>query len=274
MTRQFTERLTPRHHVALVISWVAMTGPSTSHAYLGRTINEKGVPTFKTISLCAALAFAILLSTANATPVVVGITNPAPINVEGVTTDLFDVAQGTIVTSSSALYPTFDARSAFGYASNSFAEQTRTIFADSPAITTDFIDFQTAQPINLGSYRLYLGEDGNGTDGRSATAFRLYASSNINDVQSDLVSSASFVGTYTATYGSPAILVTDSLNLSNVQFFRMEIDRSNLASDSGPRVIELDGFAPTPEPSSLILASCGLCALIASRGCRRRRSRI
>jgi hypothetical protein len=198
-------------------------------------------------ALLAATASAVYPNTSKAAPLVVGVV-PAPGQdihdiIEGVTTDLFDVDQGAIVTSSSALIPTFDARSALGYFNPTGIEHTRAIFSSSP-IATDFIEFQTSQPVDLGHYRLFLGEDSDGTSHRSATGFRLFASGNSGDVQSTLVSSASFSGTYTATYGSAAISISESLNLSNVQYFRMEVDRTS--GFSGPRVIELDGFVPSP----------------------------
>lgn len=204
-------------------------------------------------TLLVAMASAFYPSTANAAPLVVGVV-PAPGQdihdiIEGVKTDLFDVAQGAVVTSSSPLFTTFDARSAIGYINPSGIEQSRTIFSSS-LTTTDFIDFQTNQPIDLGHYRLFLGQDGDGSNNRSATAFRLYASSNSGDVQSHLVSLANISATYTATYGSPAISVSESLNLPSVQYFRLEIDRA--FGFSGPRVIELDGFAAANPLTTLV----------------------
>ena len=189
-------------------------------------------------------------------------------NDEGVTTDLFDVAQGTVVSSSSPLFPGFDARSTFGYDSQAI-EWSRTIFSDSPR-ATDFINFQTAQSVNLTGYKLILGED-IGTAKRSATAIRLYAGGDVNNLQ--LVSSANIEQTYLAQYGSVQIGITDTIDLQNVQFFRLELDRTHLTGFGGPRVIELDGFGTVvPEPSSWILGLAGAIA-VAVFGRNRRVSR-
>ena len=176
-------------------------------------------------------------------------------NDDGVTTDLFDVAQGAVVTNSSALFPGFIAEGTFGSNAPQAVEGFRTIFSD-VQIATDFIDFQTATPINLSSYRFILGEDGNGSGNRGAIAFRLYASSSSGDLLSQQVSGTSLASTYTANYGSPQIAITDSLSISNVRFFRMEVDR---AQSSGPRVFELDGFGVVvPEASSIAITAIAL----------------
>ena len=187
-----------------------------------------------------------------AVPVISGI----PLqNDDGVTTDLFDVSQGTIVTSSSPLFPNFTAEGTFGSTSPQAIEGFRTIFADTP-IATDFITFTAPTAVNLSSYRLILGEDGDGSGNRAAVAFRLYASSSSGDVLSHLVSGSTIGQTYTLTYGSPQIEINESINVPNVQFFRLEVDRSGT---SGPRVFELDGFGTAvPESTAFLMPSIAL----------------
>jgi hypothetical protein len=211
--------------------------------------------------------FAVAAGTANAAPIVSGI--PIPPNDEGVTTDLFDVAQGTVVTASSAVFPGFDPRSAFGYNSPTAIESSRVIFSDSPT-ATDFIEFQTVSPVNLVGYRLILGED-IGTAKRSAQAFRLYAGADSGSLQ--LVSSATIEQTYLNQYGSVSVGITDTLTLQNVQTFRLELDRTSIAGFSGPRLIELDGFGVVvPEPATWTLGMLGTGALLLHHRLKRRKA--
>ena len=191
-------------------------------------------------------------------PVIVGI----PLeNDDGVTTDLFDVAQGTIVLQSSPLFFNFTAEGTFGSTSLSAIEGHRTIFSD-VARPTDFIEFKTPTPVNLESYRFVLGEDGDGTGNRGSGAFRLFASSQQADLLSNLVSSTSIPTTFTANFGSPQIAISDTVNTPNVQYFRLEVDRIG----SGPRIFELDGFGvAVPEPAGLTLIWLALCTLTTRR---------
>jgi hypothetical protein len=206
----------------------------------------------KTFLICTMMFLAI--GPAKGTPIVTAI--PFPANEEGVTADLFDVAQGTVVTASSSLFPGFDARSALGFINASAIEPTRTIFRDVP-IAIDFIDFQTVQPIDLGQYVLTLGANtAVPGENRWAKAFRLYGSSSPDDVQTHLLSSVTLDGPYVATYGSDQLQISDIVNATNVQYFRMEIERGAVTGFNGPRVIELDGFA-VPEPSSVFLLAIG-----------------
>jgi hypothetical protein len=209
-------------------------------------------------SYLAAASFLLLI--ASSETLAVAVINGIPSQTDdGVTTDLFDVAQGTIITSSSPLLSSFTAEGTFGSTSPQAVEGFRTIFSDA-ARPVDFIEFRTPTPIDLTSYRFVLGEDGNGSGNRSATAFRLYASSNAADVLSNQISAASIAQTYTVNYGSPQIAISDSLSVPNVQFFRMEVDRTG---SSGPRIFELDGFGTVvPEPSIATIFVLSLCFYI------------
>ncbi len=206
----------------------------------------------------AILICVLSSSVASAATVIVGL--PLANNDEGVTSDLLDVAQGTIVTSSSSMFSGYDARSALGFIKPQINEPSRAIFSDNP-VAIDFIAFQTPQPINLSSYNLILGED-IGTSARSAKAIRLYASNNSGDVLSHLISNTSITQTYVNAYGSANIGISDAVNVQNVQFFRLEIERTRTAGFSGPRVIELDGFGTVvPEPPAFTLFVLGLAGL-------------
>jgi hypothetical protein len=222
----------------------------------------------KTYLVALSLSILMGLTNASAVPLITGI----PLqNDDGVTTDLFDVAQGTVVTNSSPLFSRFNAEGTFGSTAPQAIEGFRTIFADTP-ITTDFIEFMTLNSIDLTGYRFVLGEDSSGSGNRSATSFRLYASNNAGDVLSHLVSAASIAQTYTVNYGSPQIAITDSISVANVKFFRMEVDRTH---NSGPRIFELDGFGTVvPEPSSIVIATSALILLAASTGTRNRPFRL
>jgi MYXO-CTERM domain-containing protein len=76
---------------------------------------------------------------------------------------------------------------------------------------------------------------------------------------------------YLASYGYWGILVEATFAPTTAQYFRFEGTR---ATPFGPRIVELDGLQPVPEPSSLVSAALGMAALAGYAGWRRERRRV
>ena len=125
-----------------------------------------------------------------------------------------------------------------------------TIFQDGgPAGSTDSVLFRTSNPLLLSGYQIMLGQDGLTNADRSATALRLFASSdgiNYTLISSadNLSSSSVQAGTGNTGYaydsGNNWITVADSFSAPvSAQFFRLELDQ---AASTGVRVFEFDGF--------------------------------
>ena len=220
-----------------------------------------------------ASLFALMLGLgrAEAGPVITAI--PFPPGDQGVTTDAFDVHQGATVLANSAMAGSFLGsgpsipESTLG-AISTFAEPPNTIFADSPPPSGfDFIRFVLPAQIDLGSFNFYLGNDGAGTTARAITSFDLRVSS--DGIHFSSISSGTVDPDYVAAYGSAEIRVSDNFNgvpIGGVQY--VEIDVNRTAANSGPRLLELDGFA-VPEPASLALLAVGTAWIGLRTRCRR-----
>jgi hypothetical protein len=172
---------------------------------------------------------------------------------EGEVNDLFDVAQGVQTIASSPQYSGFfgvgccgqsDPRSVFGFTTPAYngasgwVEPTHTIFQDGPgAGTVDFIEWQTAGPVNLTNIALRMQQDGVGNSTRAATDFKLFAS--VDGVTFSQISGGTIPGAPGANLNVP-LLVTDNAltgTTTNVRSFRLEVTR---ASSGGARIVELD----------------------------------
>jgi hypothetical protein len=161
----------------------------------------------------------------------------------GVADDVFDIASGAQVILSSPQHNSCcgnsDPRSILGFSeSGGFVEQGTAIFADGAAAgTVDYLEFQTAAPVNLGAISLRLSQDG-ATAYRGATAFRLLASQ--DGMSFFQISGGSVPGGARGNLNVP-LLITDTAlagNPTNVRSFRLEVTR---ATEGGVRVVELDG---------------------------------
>jgi hypothetical protein len=182
--------------------------------------------------------------------------------------DLFDYSQGTTVLSSSPALASSggaDARSVFGYRHLPFSQPENFYFSDAPR-AVDFITFKTATKIDLYRFELTVQDDSifSDTFNRGISSFKLFASA--DGTSYSLLSSSSVLPHYTDSYGWTQIVISDTVNANDVQYFRLEVTRRN----GGPRIIELDGFAApesVPEPATLTLWSLGAlgCAVTAYR---------
>ena len=166
---------------------------------------------------------------------------------EGVTNDLFDIAQGAQVIASSpqnSCCGNSDPRLAFGLVgAGAWVEPGHAIFQDGGATgAMDFLEWQTAAPVNLGSIALRLFQDGAGNAARGAGSFKLFASA--DGVNFSQVSAGTMPGSPGANVNVP-LLITDSAltgTTANVRAFRLELTR---LTSAGPRVIELDATGTT-----------------------------
>ncbi len=189
---------------------------------------------------------------------------------EGVTTDQFDVSQGTIVVANSPMQAgggtegPSTPESALG-GTDTFVEPMHAIFADAPPeLGYDFIEFKTVTPILLSSYNLYLENDGS-TLNRGASSFALLGGTTAGNVTT-VIDSGTLNGDYVDAYGSSEIMITNSaqLVLQSMQYFEIQVVPAN--PDSGPRLVELDGFGQlTPEPSTFVLGVLGIAGLLVVR---------
>jgi hypothetical protein len=210
------------------------------------------------------------------------------------TTDLWDVSQGSTVTSHTGVIFGSDIRNMFGFVSGFPTDPTvNTLFRDfQPAGTLHAVEWQTAAAISLRSFTLFAAHDGadRGATARGFSRFTLYA---FNPVTSsfdiklfELFPSNPYGNTpapafsVIETNGDKNLLVVGA-NIAPVtaQRYRAEFVQFGVFAPnaSGPRVFELDGFdtlhedvaAPVPEPASIMLVGLGLPGLIVLR--RRKR---
>ena len=173
--------------------------------------------------------------------------DPAP---EGVTTDIWDLSQGSQVIFSSQQHGccgNSDPRAAFGFTSG-FVEATHAIWQDSAPGVLDFVEWQTPQPVDLSAIALHLADDG--STFRSASDYRLFASQ--DGVNFSLVSTGVIPADGNGYLNNP-LLIADSVlggTTSAVRAFRLEMTR---ATGGGTRVAELDATGTAAAPVTAFL---------------------
>ncbi len=161
---------------------------------------------------------------------------------EGSTSDVWDVAQGVVVTAHSPLAGGFAVEDMFGTA-NSTVEARETIFADGmPAGTVHFVEWRTPADVEVDGFTLRANDDFDPSKARGFSTFRLFA--RIGD-------SEDFTELYAYDvrrnpYGEH-IVVTDAIPPVTAREFRAEFVQAGGPVNGGPRVREIDGPEPLVE---------------------------
>ena len=202
-----------------------------------------------------------------------------------VTTDLWDVSRGTVVTDSSPVLSISDARNLLGFVVES-SEVSSLLFADGfPPGTLHFVEWQTPLSNTLRSFTLHAAHDQAPFDAnrRGFTRFTLLAKNPETD-DFDIQLFEIFPALlYEDTVVPPDILFDADrpnnlrlcVNLSPIQSqeFRAEfVQWGPICCFSGPRVYEIDGF-DTLCPGSLLQISIDIepGSGLNSTNCRNRR---
>jgi len=172
-----------------------------------------------------------------------------------VTTDLWDVSQGTTITASSGVGPG-DLRNMFGGTFSS-AESGNAFFRDDRAAGfVHFVEWRTVTPVTVAAFNLFQGDDDRTNPGdRGIARFQLFAR-NLGTGAFDLLYDYSpTLHPYVQTLDPDRLLVSATLPAFSAQDFRAEFTQFAPNSDPGPRIFELDAFSPAatavPEPASL-----------------------
>lgn len=169
----------------------------------------------------------------------------------GVTTDAFDLSQGTVVTAFSSAFPGFSPGDVFGGTASGI-EPGNFIFTDGFAVNNvDYIDFETPSAIHLTGIVLGIADDSNFQGNiRGSNTYTLYSSDDgIN--YNNIVSNSSLASNYLNSYGDDQLKITDDVNVT-AKYFRLAVTRD---TTYGPRIYELDAITAVPEPSSFALVA-------------------
>lgn len=129
-----------------------------------------------------------------------------------------------------------------------------TLFGDGFADGTMFrVQFLLSRPVQLGSIKLGLSQDGDLTR-RGAAAFSLAAIYS-GGVPDQLIAHSTLASDNVPAYGDATITIEDTF--TSVQAQRFVFTVTQRGPVYGPRVFELDGFAAVPEPSTWAMAAAG-----------------
>jgi hypothetical protein len=168
----------------------------------------------------------------------------------GSRTDLWEISQGSVVTSHTGVWsPQVAITDMFGTTDSFLQELGQVVFADGqPEGSVHAVEWHTPTPVRVGSFALHASGDPDYANQRELASFTLRAKSPGSPIF-DLT-----LYTYTATHpyqfenASDYLLLSDTISPVVAQDFRAEFVQWNAGRGfEGPRVIELDGFSPVPD---------------------------
>lgn len=186
--------------------------------------------------------------------------------------DVFSISQPThaVVDSHTNVYPCCGADNSntfstgyiyniFGAANTGVEGTGDMLFEDGH--TTDFVDFHTSTPVNLGSVALEVGAESAGSDGpRGVLGAWTFQAFTDGTYTTPLGAPFTFSPTSTAPSGVPMVL---PVSITGGQYFEIKMPTNTTYGNGGVRVHSLQGFVP--EPASLGLVCLGGLGLLARR---------
>ncbi len=179
---------------------------------------------FKTLLLAAVAAGSV-----HAAPVITPTAN------RGSSTDAFSPPESITILPTSSPTVAGIALNIFG--ATGTGEGDTAIFADATIGTTYQVDFQTANPVLLSSYRAVVSDD-EPSNNRSISHLTLYGSTDSTFANLTLLSDVSLNTPYGSNYHGAIISIYDQITPTTAQYFRLQFVNGSVA---GPRIIELDG---------------------------------
>jgi Ig-like domain-containing protein/FIMAH domain-containing protein len=152
------------------------------------------------------------------------------------------------VTGTSGLQPGFDGRDMFG-GQFGWVEPGHTIFADGrPPGFVHYIEWQTPTAVTVGSFALFAqGDSPVYNNEREFAQFVLKAKSDPGSTNYDLTLYTYVVTNHPYSFVDPVnyALIATNINPVTAQYFRAEFTQYTAGRGyDGPRILELDGFAP------------------------------
>ncbi|MBA4064117.1 MAG: hypothetical protein C0501_10470 [Isosphaera sp.] len=183
-----------------------------------------------------------------------------------ISTDIWDISQGVVVTAQSGVVPTSSARNLLGAAEGT-VEAGNVLFRDDrPAGFVHFVEWRTPVPVLVTGFNLFAIHDGAPFDANER-GFRRFTLLARDPATGDFGSVFEFFPTNPYTQAGPDfLLVAAALAPLTAQEFRAEFEQfgDRTPPARGPRVIELDGFgsvapgtAAVPEPATALLLATG-----------------
>jgi hypothetical protein len=184
-----------------------------------------------------------------------GLPIPRPtVNIPSTNADVFDVAQGTVITATSGIHPGAGTLTGlFGEGGQSlFDATTLTYFADDkPADFVHFVEFETPGYVALSDVRLYAYGDDHLNNGREIAQFTLKAKSAGSSTYDVTVVNFTPTHPYEELDLNHPLILNQSITPVTARYFRAEFVQytANIPFD-GPRIVELDGIGVAVPPPS------------------------
>lgn len=170
--------------------------------------------------------------------------------------DLWDVSSNVVVTNRSPMQPGYSGYEMFGLQNTSVVEMGTTAWPDGSAIgTVHWTEWQTPEPVTIGSIRLFAGEDLGPTELRRVFDHVTIRAKSASSSSFDMVVLDTNVQLpYARHVGSFLVLSPMLACPATARHFRAEFRQATQSLYPGPRVIELDAFPPS-DPALIPIVS-------------------